>query len=346
MAASVEQSDALQLLEGSYGLADGRLNAMKLPGSSREAARVRNGHQYAKLIEAKSAECHASQISIENIKIISLLQKFSWLHHSCMQPTYFVNHGGGPCFFLEPGPMRAAWVDLEIHLRNFAGTLSERPSSILIISGHWQATRPTVNVGASPPLLFDYEGFPDYTYELKWPAPGAPGLATRVRELLGAAGIASASDEQRGWDHGVFVPMKLMFPAADIPVLQLSMQRGLDPAAHLAIGRALRPLRDEGVLIVGSGQTFHNMRGFSGHGRSDPGADAFDAWLRTAMLDGATRANALINWDQAPGARHAQPYEDHLLPLMVAAGAAFGEPGHIDFHGQALGKPISGFRFG
>jgi aromatic ring-opening dioxygenase catalytic subunit (LigB family) len=263
-----------------------------------------------------------------------------------MQPTYFINHGGGPCFFLEAGPMRAAWNELETHLRNFASTLSERPSSILIVSGHWEEERPTVNSGAAPSLLFDYGGFPDHTYRLTWPAPGAPTLATRVQELLGSAGIVSAENHQRGWDHGVFVPMKVMFPAADIPVVQLSMQRGLDPAAHLAIGHALKPLREEGVLIVGSGQTYHNMRGFSGNGRSDPDAEAFDAWLRAAMVDGATRDQALIHWEQAPGARQAQPHEDHLLPLMVAAGAASGEPGHIDFHGQALGKPISGFRFG
>lgn len=241
--------------------------------------------------------------------------------------------------------MRATWQELEAYLRNFAATLSERPSFILIVSGHWEEARPTVNAGVAPSLLFDYGGFPDYTYQLTWPALGAPELAIRVRELLGAAGVVSAVNDWRGWDHGVFVPMKVMFPAADIPILQLSMQHGLDPATHLAIGRALKPLRDEGVLIIGSGQTCHNMRGFSGR-RPDPDAEAFDAWLRAAMVDGATRDQALIHWEQAPGARHAQPHEDHLLPLMVAAGAASGEPGYIDFHGQALGKPISGFRFG
>ncbi len=264
---------------------------------------------------------------------------------SSMQPTFFINHGGGPCFFLMPGPLRAVWRELEIYLRNFSNALSERPSSILVISGHWEEAIPTVNVSATPELLFDYDGFPDYTYRLKWPASGAPDLAVRVRELLGAAGVASAINERRGWDHGVFVPMKVMFPAADIPLLQLSMQRGLDPAVHLAIGQALKPLRDEGVLIIGSGQTYHNMRGFSG-GLRDPGAEAFDRWLRAAMVDSSTRNQALIHWERAPGARAAQPHEDHLLPLMVAAGAASGEPGHVDFHGQALGKPISGFRFG
>ena len=264
-----------------------------------------------------------------------------------MQPTYFINHGGGPCFFLEPGPMRDTWNELESHLRRFASTLSQRPTAILIVSGHWEEDRPTVNAGAAPPLLFDYGGFPDYTYQLTWPAPGSPVLAAHIRELLGAAGIPSAENTVRGWDHGVFVPMKVMFPAADIPVVQLSLQHGLDPATHLALGHALKPLRDQGVLIIGSGQTYHNMRGFmTGGGRADPAAEAFDAWLRAAMLDGAARDSTLIEWTNAPGARAAQPHEDHLLPLMVAAGAASGEPGHVDFHGYALGKPISGFRFG
>jgi len=263
-----------------------------------------------------------------------------------MQPTYFINHGGGPCFFLKSGPMRETWSELEQYLGAFANHLPESPSAILIISGHWETDRPTVNAGNAPPLLFDYHGFPDYTYQLTWPAPGAPDLAARVRALLSKAGIASGVDDTRGWDHGVFVPMKLMFPNADIPLVQLSMQRGLDPAAHLAIGRALRPLRAENVLIVGSGQTYHNMQGFAGGTSANAQASAFDSWLRSAMIDGATRDAALVHWETAPGARDAQPHEDHLLPLMVAAGAASGEPAHIDFHGHALGKPISGFRFG
>ena len=264
-----------------------------------------------------------------------------------MQPTYFINHGGGPCFFLDPGLMRDTWRELESYLRGFVDALDERPQAIIIVSGHWEETRPTVNAAAAPPLLFDYSGFPAHTYQLTWPAPGAPELAIRIRVLLGAAGMESGSNASRGWDHGVFVPMKVMFPLADIPTVQLSLQRGLDPATHLAIGRALTPLRDEGVLILGSGQTYHNMRGFmDGMGDVDPAAEAFDAWLRKAMADSVTRDRSLIAWEQAPGARHAQPREDHLLPLMVAAGAASGEPGEIAFHSYALGKPISGFRFG
>ena len=261
-----------------------------------------------------------------------------------MQPTFFINHGGGPCFFLEGGPLRQGFSELESYLRGFAARLDQRPKAVLIISGHWEQSKPTVNAGAAPPLLYDYDGFPDYTYKLTWPAPGAPEVAARVQELLAVRGIDSLSNTSRGWDHGVFVPMKVMFPEADIPTVQLSLLRGWDPARHLAVGRALMPLRDEGVLIIGSGQTYHNMA--SGFGGQDPRAEAFDAWLRHEMMDGTSRDAALVAWADAPGARHAQPEEDHLLPLMVASGAATGELGHLDFHGLALGKPISGFRFG
>ena len=196
-------------------------------------------------------------------------------------------------------------------------------------------------------MLFDYGGFPEHTYQLTWPAPGDPGLAAQVRDLLGRAGIDSGANGTRGWDHGVFVPFKVMFPNADIPTVQLSLQQGLEPAVHLAIGRALTALREQGVLIVGSGQSYHNIRGLIGRGgQADPAAEAFDAWLRAEMVDGDTRDGALIAWEQAPGARHAQPREDHLLPLMVAAGAAFGEPGRTVFHKHVLGKPISDFQFG
>jgi aromatic ring-opening dioxygenase catalytic subunit (LigB family) len=252
-----------------------------------------------------------------------------------MQPTFFVNHGGGPCFFLKPGPMRAAWEPLEKYLRGFAGQLVQQPRALLVVSGHWEESVPTVNVGAAPPLLFDYAGFPDYTYQLTWPAPGSPELAAQVRRLLSDNGIANAENGLRGYDHGVFVPLKVAFPEAELPVVQLSMQRALRPADHLAIG----------VLIIGSGQSYHNMRGFAGTA-ADRDAEAFDDWLRAAVTAPETRDASLIAWEGAPGARSAQPHEDHLLPLMVAAGAASGEPATVAFHDHVLGKPISGFRFG
>ena len=242
--------------------------------------------------------------------------------------------------------MRSAWHDLETYLLGFAGSLAERPHAILAISGHWEERVPTVNAGAHPPLLFDYGGFPDYTYRLTWPAPGDPALAARVRDLLSAAGIPSSSEPARGWDHGVFVPLKVMYPEAGVPLVQLSLQRGLDPEAHLSIGRALTPLRKVGVLILGCGQSYHNMSGFSGRDTVDSQAEAFDGWLRETIIDADARDAALLRWEDAPGARVAQPREDHFLPLMVAAGAATGEPGAVHFRGHILGKPVSGFQFG
>ena len=241
--------------------------------------------------------------------------------------------------------MRATWKPLEDHLGGFAFALSEPPLALLVISAHWQEAVPTVNVAAAPPLLFDYYGFPDDMYRITWPAPGSPEIAARVRALLNDAGFSSAANDRRGYDHGVFIPLKVAFPDAEIPVVQLSLQQGLDPATHMEIGRALKPLREQGMLIIGSGQTYHNMRGFGG-ARPDLKAEAFDVWLRQAITTTDTRDQSLIDWERAPGARDAQPHEGHLLPLMVAAGAASDETAIVEFHGYALGKPISGFRFG
>jgi len=242
--------------------------------------------------------------------------------------------------------MRAAWKELEVYLTGFAASLAERPRAILAISGHWEERVVTVNANAAPPLLYDYSGFPPHTYQLTWPAPGDPALAAQLRGMLHRAGIPSGIKEERGWDHGIFVPLKVMFPAADIPLVQLSLQQGLDPAAHLAIGRALSPLREEGVLILGSGQSYHNSRGFFDGRLDDPAAVAFDHWLQATITKAQGREQALAGWEQAPGARSAQPREDHFIPLMVAAGAAIGDSAPVHFHGHVLGKPISGFRFG
>ena len=262
-----------------------------------------------------------------------------------IHPAFYVNHGGGPCFFMD-GPMRDGCADLEAYLRMFAGGLDERPTCILVVSAHWEQRRPTVVDNNSSTLMFDYSGFPPHTYELTYPAPGSRDVAGRVRELLSDAGIETGADADRGWDHGVFVPLKVMFPHADIPVVQLSLQAGLDPRAHLLIGEALRPLRSEGVLIVGSGMSYHNMRGL---GTSDPAfvsaADEFDSWLRTAIADPDARNHSLAHWEDAPGARSAHPREEHLLPLMVVAGAAAGDHAAVDFRADVLGKPTSGFRF-
>ncbi len=215
-----------------------------------------------------------------------------------------------------------------------------------MISAHWEAPVATVMTSPAPPLLFDYYGFPKESYELTWPAPGDPALAARVRELLGAAGFETRSDAERGFDHGTFVPLKLTYPEADVPVVQLSLVAGLDPRAHLAIGRALAPLRDEGVFIIGSGMSFHNLPAFRDP-RARPIAETFDAWLRVAATgEPAERDRALARWADAPAARLAHPREEHLIPLHVIAGAAGGDRGVLAFDGTFAGLRLSAYHYG
>jgi len=266
-------------------------------------------------------------------------------------PTLFIPHGGGPCFFMDtpPGLPPDLWDRMAAYLRGIDTSLGIRPESVLVISGHWEAERPTVNTASRPPLLFDYSGFPEHTYRLTYPVPGSPQLAHRVRELLAAAEIASDEDPERGLDHGVFIPFKLIYPQADIPIVQLSLNRNLDAATHLQIGRALAPLREEGVLIVGSGMSYHNLRDlYSSDPRAMRAAAEFDSWLMEAVTesDPAARERKLVAWHQAPGARAAHPRPEHLIPLMVAAGAAGADVGRRSYSEPLLGKPVAGFQFG
>ena len=260
-------------------------------------------------------------------------------------PTLFIPHGAGPCFFMEwtRGPADT-WNKTAAWLKSLVADMPERPKAILVVSGHWEEPVFTVTASPKPPMLFDYYGFPEETYRLRFDAPGSPALARRVRELLGASGFATAEDAERGFDHGVFVPLKLMTPDADIPVVQLSLHADLDPEAHLAAGRALAPLREEGVLIVGSGMSWHNMRGFSPAFTAK--SEVFDAWLEQAIADPARRDEAIRHWDQGPYAREAHPREEHLVPLFVVAGAAEGEPGRLAFRDIAMDVAISGYEFG
>ena len=261
-------------------------------------------------------------------------------------PTLFIPHGGGPCFFMDPpADSPHKWDGLAAYLRGIDHSLGVRPKAVLVISGHWENPLPTLNVAAKPGLLFDYYGFPEHTYRLKYPAAGAPELAERVRALLEHAGFKSDTESKRGLDHGVFVPFLLIYPQADVPILQLSLQASLDPALHLAMGRALAPLRDQGVLIVGSGMSYHNLADmFSGRGAA--AAAAFDGWLGDAVQDPATRDSLLVRWRDAPGGAASHPREEHLIPLMVAAGAAQDDRGVRSF-GEAIGgNRISGFQFG
>lgn len=267
------------------------------------------------------------------------------------QPAIYVPHGGGPWPWMDSGRFfgRADMYDsLAAWLRSLPERLPEPPRAILVISAHWEEARPTVQTSAQPPMLYDYSGFPPETYAVKWPAPGSPELAARIRGLLGEAGIESAAAPERGFDHGTFVPLALPWPEPTIPTVQLSLVRGLDPRQHLALGRALAPLRDEGVLILGSGMSYHNMQGFFGRvpsARAD--SLAFDAWLaETVTGEPEAREAVLAAWEQAPRARACHPREEHLLPLMVVAGAAGGDGGSLPYREELMGTRVSAVRFG
>jgi len=262
------------------------------------------------------------------------------------QPAVFIPHGGGPCFFMDWswGPPDT-WHATQRFLEGLAATLPAPPKALLVISGHWEEPAFTASAAPAPRLIFDYSGFPEHTYRLTWPAPGNSQLAMRVADMLRQAGLPSAIDATRGFDHGVFVPLKVVFPNAEIPVVTLSLAASLDPALHLAAGRALAPLRDEGVLIVGSGMSFHNLRAYM---RPETGerARTFDDWLTRAVESPADERTALLaEWRKAPFAAFAHPREEHLIPLLVAAGAGSHAPGKRVFIDEPMGARISAYRF-
>ena len=237
------------------------------------------------------------------------------------------------------------WHPTQRFLESLSSTLPSQPQAILVISGHWEEPALTAGAAPKPELIFDYSGFPPHTYELTWPAPGDPALAARVSALLQSAGLPSATDTKRGFDHGVFVPLKVAFPDVRIPVVTLSLDHSLDPALHVAAGRALAPLRDEGVLIVGSGMSFHNLRGYF-QPQTAERSEAFDAWLTAAVESTGNQRNALLGkWRCAAFAAYAHPREEHLLPLMVASGAGGDAPGRRIFTDEPMGARISAYRF-
>lgn len=261
-------------------------------------------------------------------------------------PVVFIPHGGGPWPFVELGYPPEDVRALVTYLQSVRGVPPVTPAALLVVSAHWEAPVPTVMTAERPAMLYDYYGFPPESYTITWPAPGSPALAARVRTLLSEAGFASAEDPVRGFDHGTFVPLKLTYPDAGLPTIQLSLQQDLDPATHLAMGRALAPLRDEGVFIIGSGMTFHNLRGFRDP-RAIPVAEAFDAWLRAATtLETEARDRALAGWTGAPAARTAHPREEHLIPLLVAAGAAGADRARVAWNGTFGGLRLSAYHFG
>lgn len=245
-------------------------------------------------------------------------------------PTLFLSHGA-PDFVLA----RNAWFQ---HMQALGKALP-RPQAIVMISAHWDTPTARVSAAAKPATIHDFHGFPEALYRLTYPAPGAPALAERITRLLQAAGIEAGMDPQRGLDHGAWSVLMPMFPDADIPVLQVSVQTRLAAAHHLAVGAALAPLRAEGVLLIGSGGATHDLRGFGRYPADAPPPDyvaAFADWLRVSVTAG--NRDALARWQQAPEAQRNHPGPEHFLPLLVAAGAGdAGRPGRSLWQGTDWG---------
>lgn len=254
----------------------------------------------------------------------------------------YLSHGGGPLPILGDDSHQAM-VDF---MHRLPGQL-RKPDAILVISAHWEEKVATVLGAARPPLLYDYYGFPKEAYAITYPAPGHPELAQRIVTLLDRQQIPGDIDSQCGFDHGLFIPLKMIYPQADIPALQVSLLRGLNPAAHIALGKALRPLMAENILVIGSGFSFHNMGAFTWQRNSPPDSanDGFQNWLIevcTSRMSQEERERHLIEWEQAPAARYCHPREEHLLPLHVCAGMT-GQPATVVFDDAILGKRAIAF---
>lgn len=254
----------------------------------------------------------------------------------------YMSHGGGP-MPLFGDPDHAKMINF---MRSLSGKI-EKPEAILVFSAHWEESVPTILGAANPPLLYDYYGFPDEAYSLKYALPGNPALAKRIHAMFSDAGIDSAIDTVRGFDHGVFVPLMLMHPEGTIPTIQISLIKGLAPARHIAMGKALKGLLKENILVIGSGFSFHNMREFSRNAVSI--TDTKNDLFQDSLIEYCTKRTSakdieagLAGWEHIPGARYCHPREEHVLPLHVCFGLA-QKPGTLVFDDYILGKRAVAF---
>jgi 4,5-DOPA dioxygenase extradiol len=257
------------------------------------------------------------------------------------QIVYF-SHGGGPLPILGDAGHKAM-IDFMIQLP----ARLRRPTAILVISAHWEESKATLLGAQNPPMFYDYYGFPDEAYSITYPARGNPEFAKKIAALLDKNNLPVHIDSHRGFDHGLFIPLKLMYPKADIPSLQLSLLRSLNPTAHIAIGKALRELMHENILVVGSGFSFHNMNAFSWDGTNepDPANDTFQNWLietSVGPMPQSEREQRLIEWSKVPSARYCHPREEHLLPLHVCLAMA-NKSATLIFDDYILGKRAVAF---
>lgn len=258
-------------------------------------------------------------------------------------PVLFIPHGAGPLPLLgDKG--HQAMIDF---LKRVTSSLA-KPSAIVIISAHWEEDVVTISSGENPHLIYDYGGFPDEAYEIKYPAPGNPILANKIYNLLGESNIEARLDAQRGFDHGLFVPLRIMFPSATIPCVQISLVSTLDPETHINIGKALTDLRKENILTIGSGFSFHNLKAFFSRSTDKPDTknEEFEDWLidtcTNVDISDKDRETKLIKWSDAPFARYCHPREEHLLPLHVCYGMS-NSVAKLVFDGNVAGKKASAF---
>ena len=267
-------------------------------------------------------------------------------------PTFYLTHGGGPWPYMT-GPFRGNFVVLEASLKDLPQQLPVKPKAILMVSGHWEENDFAVMASPTPPMVYDFEGFPKELYQIRYSAPGSPELARQAHSLIQGAGLPTHLDPKRGFDHGTYSLLAVTHPEADVPVIQVSIRSDYDPEAHLRLGRALAPLRDDGILIIGSGSSYHNLgammrSGVNGDIKQE--SAQFDLWLKETLVDSGRkqRSERLVEWKRAPFARAVQPQEDHFLPLHVAVGAAEQEPAKIIYwQDDFLGKiTMSSYRFG
>lgn len=255
----------------------------------------------------------------------------------------YVSHGGGPLPLLG----ESSHQEMVNGLRSIAKEL-EKPRAVVVISAHWERDSVTISSAEQPSLIYDYSGFPQEAYEIRYPAQGSPVLAEEVYTLMQEAKIDSLLDNERGFDHGLFVPLKIMFPEADIPCIQVSLLNSLNPSAHIEIGRALERLQGENILLLGSGFSFHNMKTFFQPSTQEieKKNESFEEWLMDTCsnrgIDEKEREHRLIHWEEAPAARFCHPREEHLLPLHVCYGLA-GSPANRVFSWKIMGKQVSAY---
>jgi aromatic ring-opening dioxygenase catalytic subunit (LigB family) len=260
-----------------------------------------------------------------------------------MASVVYLSHGGGPLPLLGDEGQREMVANLESIASQIA-----KPSAIIVISAHWEESKPTITSGVTPELIYDYYGFPQESYAIEYPAPGNPALAQKIFELLANSGIEAVQDAQRGFDHGLFVPLKIMYPEADIPCVQVSLVNSLNPDQHIQLGEALAGLADDNVLVIGSGFSFHNLKAFFAPTTDASRAmnEAFEQWLidicSSDDLSEEERAQQLANWEAAPAARYCHPREEHLLPLHVCYGFA-RQPAKQVFTFEVMGKQASAY---